>query len=76
VTKFVCTFILIFFAKLDATYSDVNIAQAEKFPEKKEIGDANQNDPIYQYELGAKYYYGKEVRQDYNEAFKWFLKSA
>ena len=37
---------------------------------------AEWGDKMAQYDLGTKYYYGSGVRQDYEEAFRWFMKSA
>ena len=33
-------------------------------------------DPQFQYEQGDIYYYGKGVKKDYREAFKWYEKAA
>mgnify|MGYP005863670187 CR=1 FL=1 len=40
------------------------------------VEKANNGDAESMRELGAQYYHGKNVTQDMNEAFKWFLKSA
>ena len=37
---------------------------------------AQQGDAEAQYNLGAMYYSGQGVRQDYTEAFRWFRKAA
>ena len=37
---------------------------------------AAQGDADSQYRLGFKYYTGKGVKQDYSEAFRWYLKAA
>lgn len=37
---------------------------------------ADAGDPMAQYDLGVMYYYGNWVKQDYEEAFRWFMNSA
>ena len=40
------------------------------------IRRADAGDPMAQNDLGAMYYYGNWVKQDYEEALRWFMKSA
>ncbi|MGD0078629.1 MAG: tetratricopeptide repeat protein [Sedimentisphaerales bacterium] len=40
------------------------------------IEKANKGDANAQYMLGDRYYHGKDVKHDHNEAIKWFTKSA
>ena len=49
----------------------VAIAESEDLVNKAEQGDADA-----QYELGRMYIVGDGVPQDYDEAFRWFWKSA
>ena len=47
---------------------------SETFNEYKE--DAEKGNAEAQYHLGSRYFFGLGVKQDYNEAAKWFKKAA
>lgn len=54
-----------------SAWAEENIGYLRKLVNKANSGDANA-----QYELGDCYYSGEGVPQDYNEAVKWWKKSA
>ena len=51
-------------------------ATPEVQPEAAPVAEAEPLDAKAQYELGLKYYYGKDVGKDLPEAFKWIRKAA
>jgi len=68
--KISTTFLVISFFLLSA-WAEENIGYSEKL-----VKAANSGDAKAQYELGSYYYSGEGVPQDYNEAVKWWKKSA
>ena len=56
--------------------NEFKIERKKKNNDFKKLLIKAQNDPNAQFQLGAKYYNGEEVDQNYIEAIKWFTKSA
>ena len=52
------------------------VAQVGQFKLEQVLQDANAGDISAFTNLGAMYYFGRGVAQNYNEAFKWFQKAA
>jgi TPR repeat protein len=66
-------FLLFCLIILAAPFNSVNASDESP---KEIIQAAQQGDAVAQRELGAMYYFGEGVPQDYKEAIKWYSKSA